>query len=103
MRYLEPRLLQHAGEPAVLLAYDVLALGPLDELLTGGLVLVPRVLEPVASEEVLADGLFDSGVVGAGAGSERVLAWWREREDERFARGGRRAARARRRARAVRR
>ena len=46
---------------------------------------MPRVLEPVASEEVLADGLFDSGVVGAGAGSERVLAWWREREDERFA------------------
>jgi glycosyltransferase involved in cell wall biosynthesis len=85
VRYLEPRLLQHAGEPAVLLAHDVLVLGPLDELLTGGLVLVPRVLEPVASEEVLADGLFDSGVVGAGVGSERVLAWWREREDERFA------------------
>src|SRR5215207_175018 len=46
VRYLEPRLLQHLGEPAVLLAHDVLALGPLDELVGGGLVLVPRVLEP---------------------------------------------------------
>src|SRR4051812_44733078 len=60
-RYLEPRLLAHAGGPAVLFAPDVLVLRPLDELLAGGMALVPRVLEPVASEEVLAPGLFDSG------------------------------------------
>ena len=34
---------------------------------------------------MLADGLFDSGVIGVGAGAEDVLAWWREREDERLA------------------
>ncbi len=87
VRYLEPRLLEHLGAPAVLLARDVRVLGPLDELVAGGLALVPRVLEPAASEAALAGGLFDSGVVGAGPGSERVLAWWREREEERDGEG----------------
>jgi len=89
-RYLEPRLLTHAGAPAVLLAADVLVRGPLDELVAGGVALVPRVLSPVAGEAVLADGLFDSGVIGIGPGAEAVLDWWAEREDERLAeeRGG---------------
>src|SRR5215210_7081247 len=82
-RYLEPRLLVHLGE-AVLLAADVLVLGPLDDLLDEHLTVVPRVLEPVASEEVLGDGLFDSGLVGAGAAAGPVLEWWREREEERL-------------------
>ncbi|MEO8690771.1 MAG: glycosyltransferase, partial [Solirubrobacteraceae bacterium] len=36
------------------------------------------------SEAVLADGLFDSGLIGAAAAAARVLEWWREREDERL-------------------
>src|SRR5215217_1698312 len=36
-RYLEPWLLAHVGGPAVVLAPDVLVLGPLDELLAGGM------------------------------------------------------------------
>ena len=82
-RYLEPRLLAHLGE-AVLLASDLLVLEPLDALPGDFLTVVPRVLEPVASEAVLADGLFDSGLIGAGAEAAPVLAWWREREDERL-------------------
>jgi glycosyltransferase involved in cell wall biosynthesis len=82
-RYLEPRLLAHLGE-AVLLAFDVLVLEPLDALPGDFLTVVPRVLEPVASEAVLADGLFDSGLIGAGAAAAPVLEWWREREDERL-------------------
>ena len=82
-RYLEPRLLAHLGE-AVLLAADVLVLEPLVALPGDYVTLVPRVLEPVASEDVLADGLFDSGLVGARPPRGPVLEWWREREDERL-------------------
>ncbi len=82
-RYLEPRLLAHLGE-AVLLASDVLVLEPLDALPGEYVTLVPRVLEPVASEDVLADGLFDSGLIGVAAAAGPVLEWWREREDERL-------------------
>src|SRR5690349_19884546 len=46
-RYLEPRLLARVGAPGVLLAHDVLVFGPLDELVAGGVALVPRVLAPV--------------------------------------------------------
>ena len=70
-------------EPVVLLAPDVRVRGPLDALLGGGPALVPRVLEP-AGEAVLAEGLFDSGVLGWGPHGARVLAWWREREEERL-------------------
>jgi glycosyltransferase involved in cell wall biosynthesis len=82
-RYLEPRLLAHLGE-AVLLAADVLVLEPLDALPGDFLTVVPRVLEPVASEAVLSPGLFDSGLIGAAATATPVLDWWREREDERL-------------------
>ena len=82
-RYLEPRLLAHLGE-AVLVACDVLVLEPLDALPGDYVTVVPRVLEPIASEAVLADGLFDSGLIGAGADAAPVLEWWREREDERL-------------------
>lgn len=82
-RFLEPRLLAHLGE-AVLLASDVLVLEPLDDLPGDYVTVVPRVLEPVTSEAVLADGLFDSGLIGVGAEAAPVLAWWREREDERL-------------------
>ena len=82
-RYLEPFLLARFEEPVVLLAPDVRVGGPLDALLTGGAALVPRVLEP-AGEEALAGGLYDSGVLGWGPQAERVLAWWRERVEERL-------------------
>jgi glycosyltransferase involved in cell wall biosynthesis len=82
-RYLEPRLLAHVGE-AVLVASDVLVLEPLDALPGEFLTVVPRVLEPVAAEAVLAAGLFDSGLIGAGADAAPVLEWWGEREDERL-------------------
>jgi glycosyltransferase involved in cell wall biosynthesis len=82
-RYLEPRLLAHLGA-AVLLASDVLVLEPLAALPGDYVTLVPRVLEPVASEDVLADGLFDSGLIGVSAAAGPLLEWWREREDERL-------------------
>jgi glycosyltransferase involved in cell wall biosynthesis len=82
-RYLEPFLLGRFSEPVVLLAPDVRVRGPLDALLGGGPALVPRVLEP-AGEEALGDGLYDSGVLGWGPGGARVLAWWRERVEERL-------------------
>jgi glycosyltransferase involved in cell wall biosynthesis len=82
-RHLEPFLLSRFDEPVVLLAPDVLVAGPLDALLGGGPALVPRVLEP-AGEDVLADGLYDSGVLGWGPDGARVLAWWRERAQERL-------------------
>ena len=44
---------------------------------------MPRVLEP-AGEEALAGGLYDSGVLGWGPRGDRVLAWWRERVEERL-------------------
>lgn len=91
-RSVEPFLVAHVGEPVLLLAPDVLVLGPLDELLGPGLTLVPRLLEPIPAdgerpteEEALADGLHDSGIVGVGVGSEQLLGWWRERAVERLA------------------
>ena len=50
---------------------DVLVLGAARRRCPADSHVVPRVLEPVASEAVLADGLFDSGLIGAGAGAER--------------------------------
>ena len=82
-RYLEPFLLARFDEPLVLLAPDVRVRGALDALLEGSPALVPRVLEP-AGEEALADGLYDSGVLGWGPRGARVLAWWRERVEERL-------------------
>jgi glycosyltransferase involved in cell wall biosynthesis len=82
-RYVEPFLLGRFDEPVVLLAPDVRVRGSLDALLGGGPALVPRVLAP-AGEDVLADGLYDSGVVGWGPRGARVLAWWRERVEERL-------------------
>ena len=82
-RYLEPFLLARFTEPVVLLAPGVRVRGPLDALLGGGPALVPRVLEP-AGEAVLAEGLYDSGVLGWGPRGTRVPAWWRERVEERL-------------------
>ena len=82
-RYLEPFLLARFSEPVVLLAPDVRVRGGLDALLGGGPALVPRVLEP-AGEEAIAGGLYDSGVLGWGPRGDRVLAWWRDRVEERL-------------------
>jgi glycosyltransferase involved in cell wall biosynthesis len=81
------QLLLRRGRPVVALDAEHVLLGPLVELAeplaSAGLVLMPRLLEPVphdrlgpAEDDVVASGAYDPGFVAVAPGREPFLRWW---------------------------